>query len=162
VLINLINDVDQNTIIVIEDIDVCMATRVRKRKEGESKGDKTEGVTLSGLLNVLDGAMTPDNQIFIMTTNHPENLDPALLRNGRVDVHMKFSYMEAELVKEMFTIFFPEHKRDAAKVAKALTANGAVSPAKIQGMLFEYAKDPKAFIKESLKNDVDKSKTQTL
>lgn len=164
VLMNLMNDNINNGIIIMEDIDACMDSGVSKRvtnddtnvdaKEDQSNNKIVEnsmGVTLSGLLNALDGIQTPEKQIFILTTNHPEKLDHALLRKGRIDVHMKFEYMEADMVKEMFLKFFPEEKKSANKVAKALTADGPVQPAIIQGMFFEYAKDPKAFIKSALK-----------
>lgn len=60
------------------------------------KMDKNDSLkdplSLSFLLNVLDGTMCPENVIFIMTTNHPEKLDPALTRYGRID--LKFELME--------------------------------------------------------------------
>lgn len=145
-LMDLMADTPSNCMIIIEDIDACMVTKVRKKKSDND----TKGVTLSGLLNALDGIMTPENQIFIMTTNHPESLDPAILRKGRVDVHMKFNNMETDMVKQMFIAYFPKQKRHAKKVAEALTAEGSVSPAKIQGKFFEYEKDPKGFIKKVL------------
>jgi ATP-dependent 26S proteasome regulatory subunit len=40
---------------------------------------------LQGLLNVLDGVVDTPNRIVIMTTNHPEKLDPALIRPGRIN-----------------------------------------------------------------------------
>lgn len=39
----------------------------------------------AGLLNVLDGVVDTPNRIVIMTTNHPEKLDPALIRPGRIN-----------------------------------------------------------------------------
>lgn len=51
-------------------------------------------VTLSGLLNFVDGLWSScgDERIIIFTTNHVEKLDPALLRPGRMDVHINMSY----------------------------------------------------------------------
>ncbi|KAL6224590.1 hypothetical protein ACLB2K_003445 [Fragaria x ananassa] len=51
-------------------------------------------VTLSGLLNFIDGLWSScgDERIIIFTTNHKEKLDPALLRPGRMDVHVNMSY----------------------------------------------------------------------
>jgi hypothetical protein len=49
----------------------------------KSKNDK---LTLSYFLNLLDGTLCSDNMLFIMTTNHVKHLDPALIRNGRVDI----------------------------------------------------------------------------
>ena len=46
---------------------------------------KKDKLNLSGLLNVLDGVVDTPERILIMTTNHPERLDPALIRPGRID-----------------------------------------------------------------------------
>lgn len=47
-------------------------------------------ITLSGLLNFTDGLWSScgDERIIIFITNHKDRLDPALLRPGRVDVHI--------------------------------------------------------------------------
>lgn len=51
-------------------------------------------ITLSGLLNFIDGLWSScgDEKIIVFTTNHKDRLDPALLRPGRMDVHLKMSY----------------------------------------------------------------------
>lgn len=64
-------------ILVLEDIDV---SRVATNRDEESKT-----VTLSSLLNILDGILTPRGMITIATTNRPESLDKALVRPGRFD-----------------------------------------------------------------------------
>merc|ERR1719476_335954 len=55
--------------------------------------DKKDKLNLSGLLNVLDGVVDTPERILIMTTNHPEQLDPALIRPGRIDKKIFLSYM---------------------------------------------------------------------
>eukprot|EP00978_Attheya_sp_CCMP212_P001551 scaffold3165_cov48-Attheya_sp.AAC.6 len=52
-------------------------------------------LNLTGLLNVLDGVVDTPGRILIMTTNHPEMLDPALIRPGRIDKKLMLSYMDA-------------------------------------------------------------------
>ena len=51
-------------------------------------------MTLSGLLNFIDGLWSScgDERIIIFTTNHKDRLDPALLRPGRMDMHIHMSY----------------------------------------------------------------------
>lgn len=53
-----------------------------------------EQVTLSGILNFIDGLWSSfgDERIIVFTTNHKERLDPALLRPGRMDMHINMSY----------------------------------------------------------------------
>lgn len=51
-------------------------------------------LTLSGLLNFIDGLWSScgDERIIVFTTNYKEKLDPALLRPGRMDMHIHMSY----------------------------------------------------------------------
>lgn len=63
-------------------------------------------LSLSGLLNVLDGVVDSPGRIIIMTTNHPEYLDPALIRPGRIDKKLLLSHMEAEDVILMLQHYF--------------------------------------------------------
>src|SRR5437667_9317534 len=72
------------------------------------------GVTLSGLLNVVDGFHAPENVLFVMTTNKIEALDPALLRPGRIDYKL-FLGKAAHVQKiELYRRFFPEIWQDEA------------------------------------------------
>lgn len=100
------------TIIVIEDID-C-ATDIINKRDNESKSlpddnDNKENtkLTLSGLLNVIDGnIINTHGKILIMTTNHRENIDEALLRHGRVDFSLEFNYCDKMQVINIYKNFF--------------------------------------------------------
>ncbi|OMO60449.1 hypothetical protein CCACVL1_24140 [Corchorus capsularis] len=80
------------SIIVIEDIDcsIDLEDRQAKGRHGQGKGQ----LTLSGLLNFIDGLWSScgDERIIVFTTNHKDRLDPALLRPGRMDMHIHMSY----------------------------------------------------------------------
>ena len=65
------------------------------------------GVTFSGLLNAVDGVASQEGRLLFLTTNHIERLDPALIRPGRCDVHVKFDYATHDQIQRMFTAFFP-------------------------------------------------------
>ncbi|XP_062025267.1 AAA-ATPase At2g18193-like [Rosa rugosa] len=81
------------SIVVFEDID-CSKGSVN-RESAEKKFMVSEAkFTLSGLLNVVDGLWSScgDERIIVFTTNHKERLDPALLRPGRMDMHIHMSY----------------------------------------------------------------------
>lgn len=54
-----------------------------------------DALNLAGLLNVLDGVVDNPERIVIMTTNHVDHLDPALIRPGRIDLQLKLGYLEA-------------------------------------------------------------------
>jgi chaperone BCS1 len=77
--------------------------RSRKNKpSSDTDNDATSKISLSGLLNVIDGVATHEGRILIMTTNHPEKLDPALVRAGRVDMQISFSHATASQIKSLF------------------------------------------------------------
>ena len=71
-------------------------------------------VTLSGLLNVIDGACAPEGHLLIMTTNHVEHLDPALIRPGRVDMKIHFTLATREQAEILFCYMY-EPKRGATQ-----------------------------------------------
>ncbi|VFR03627.1 unnamed protein product [Cuscuta campestris] len=79
------------SILVIEDIDCNVGLQSRESNNQSPEDDK---ITLSGLLNFMDGLWSScgDERIVVFTTNHKDRLDPALLRPGRMDVHIHMSY----------------------------------------------------------------------
>ncbi|KAJ9709753.1 hypothetical protein PVL29_001295 [Vitis rotundifolia] len=79
------------SILVIEDIDCSV--ELKNRQNGSDNNTDSQ-LTLSGLLNFIDGLWSScgDERIIVFTTNHKERLDPALLRPGRMDMHIHMSY----------------------------------------------------------------------
>ncbi|KAK7262888.1 hypothetical protein RJT34_30679 [Clitoria ternatea] len=82
------------SILVVEDIDCTIEFQDRMAETRVATGNNDKQVTLSGLLNFIDGLWSScgDERIIVFTTNHKEKLDPALLRPGRMDVHIHMSY----------------------------------------------------------------------
>lgn len=135
------NDVPENSVILLEDIDAMKAGKRRPEKDElakqPDKGSGTEntnlGVTLSGLLNVLDGFHAPENVLFVMTTNHVEALDPALLRPGRIDYKLYMGEAARSQKIELYKRFFPEASEfEAHEFAEA---HEAETMAQFQGLL---------------------------
>lgn len=100
-LIRFMEKIPLNSILLIEDVDSIFADRV------SVGGDRGSSLSFSGLLNALDGIRSKDGVIVIMTTNHIEKLDSALLRPGRADVHVRFDYAKEEQIRRMFQKFYP-------------------------------------------------------
>jgi mitochondrial chaperone BCS1 len=118
-LISAINDAPPNSVILLEDIDCMKRSKTRgkleewvNKPEGAPAGEKAEadklGVTLSGLLNVLDGFRAPENVLFVMTRNKIEVLDPALLRPGRIDFRLLLGKATDRQKVELYARFFPQ------------------------------------------------------
>ena len=95
-----LRSIPDDTILVIEDIDALFESR---KKNDEYKNN----ITFSALLNTLDGMAYSPGQMIFMTTNHPQVLDKALKRPGRVDHSFKFDYANKNQIKKMFETFIP-------------------------------------------------------
>eukprot|EP01065_Artemidia_motanka_P047743 TRINITY_DN7548_c0_g2_i1.p1 TRINITY_DN7548_c0_g2~~TRINITY_DN7548_c0_g2_i1.p1 ORF type:complete len:620 (+),score=178.29 TRINITY_DN7548_c0_g2_i1:146-2005(+) len=70
--------------------------------------EEKDKLNLAGLLNVLDGVVDTPNRIVVMTTNHPEKLDPALVRPGRINKRLFLGYLRCEQAAEMIRHYFDE------------------------------------------------------
>lgn len=95
-MLSLLSCVKNGSIILLEDIDAAFNRREQK---------DAQGITFSGLLNALDGVASPDGTVVIMTTNHPEKLDPALVRPGRIDQVMDFGAATDEQLSRLYKRF---------------------------------------------------------
>lgn len=68
-----------------------------------------EKLTLSGLLNIMDGILETPGRIIIMTSNYPERLDGALIRPGRIDLKIEFPYCDAMMIIDLIENFYDVH-----------------------------------------------------
>ncbi len=82
------------------------ALPVADMKELLKEAEKELHFTLSDLLEILDGMIESDGRMIVFTTNHPENLDPALLRPGRIDMIVEFTNMTRKNVSDMYQVWF--------------------------------------------------------
>lgn len=84
----------QPCVIFLEDVDEIAS--------GEQRDSQ-----MNKILNTLDGVQTKGNDLtVIFTTNHPEKINSALRRPGRIDVMVKFENPDSETVAEIYRIYF--------------------------------------------------------
>ncbi|KAF7623896.1 putative bcs1 AAA-type ATPase [Aspergillus flavus] len=120
----LFQDLPKRCIVVFEDVDQAglpkrkIGNSMRKTGEDaehsrqdsaiEANNDKrpSNGITLSGFLNNIDGLTANDGRILIMTTNAIEDLDDALLRPGRIDLKIEFGYADSLALEQWFLLIF--------------------------------------------------------
>lgn len=98
ILIDIVSRVKPRSILLLEDIDSLHSAT--------SRNDVDNKTTISGLLNALDGFATPNGVIIIMTTNHMERLDEAILRSGRVDLVEEVDYLNQYQFDKIFEFFY--------------------------------------------------------
>lgn len=91
----------------------------RKKDAGKKNPVALDGISLSGLLNAIDGVASHEGRVLIMTTNKPEALDEALIRPGRVDVQVKFSNASSTQAGELFHRMYEASRlNETTKTAK--------------------------------------------
>jgi chaperone BCS1 len=111
-LMNAVNQVPANSVLLFEDIDCMRGSQSREGLDtgnsNNAKENTSSSVTLSGLLNVLDGFHAPSGVLFVMTTNRVEQLDAALLRPGRIDYQLYMGNASDAQKVDLYRRFFPD------------------------------------------------------
>ena len=127
-------EIPPRCIVLLEDIDAVWTGGNRERpalygNDGASERSSTpslSNVTLSGLLNVLDGVGSQEGRLVIMTTNKPEQLDAALTRPGRIDFKLHLGNINRASAEQMFMrMFSPDLLSWARQTGKAQDAAAA-------------------------------------
>ncbi|KAI9459022.1 P-loop containing nucleoside triphosphate hydrolase protein [Russula earlei] len=109
----------------------------RGQGPGESPASR---ITLSGLLNALDGISAQEGRLLFATTNRYHSLDPALTRPGRMDLHVEFRLASRYQARELYERFYvpdaPENatgevvKDEEEEEDEASSDSGYVTPTK--------------------------------
>ena len=120
---------------ILEEID-ALGDIVKQRRSNKNQSDHiNDELSLGEILAVLDGTMEVPGRIIIMTTNHPEILDQALIRPGRIDVQAHFGLATKEFITEMFHGYIDRHLSE--EYIKKLP-DKLLSPAKVGQVLFRH------------------------
>lgn len=136
------------SIIVIEDIDCSLELTGQRKKKEEKPSDSDKGkkeagkepkdeggskVTLSGLLNFIDGLWSASGgeRIIVFTTNYVEKLDPALTRRGRMDKHVEMSYCSFEGFKVLAKNYLEVEAHPAFDLIQQLMVEALITPADV-------------------------------
>ena len=102
----------EKQMLVIEDVDSSAAIHSRDKEEGESSGEmmmrEMAQVSISDILNSIDGIVTAHGRVAIMTTNHIDALDEAFLRPGRIDIKVSMGYVTPEVFCQFISRFFSQ------------------------------------------------------
>ncbi len=110
----------------------------------------SDKISLSTFLNILDGIIELHGVMIIFTTNHPEKIDPALLRPGRIDFQIEFKKCSTKTIKQMLSNHFSNLylKPDLLKQLDDYIIEEKFSPAEVQAILFQNINDIEACIKQ--------------
>ncbi|TFK48574.1 P-loop containing nucleoside triphosphate hydrolase protein [Heliocybe sulcata] len=118
-LSELIADLPEKCIAIMEDIDAAFTSGLNRdlpsapTSNPDSAPPLPPDVTLSGLLNAIDGVGAQEGRILFATTNKYHALDPALCRPGRMDKHVEFKLASRYQARELFRAFYQPRRKPA-------------------------------------------------
>ena len=118
--LRLLSHLSRRSILLLEDID---SAGLRRESQKSNDGRNESGISLSGLLNAIDGVASSEGRILIMTSNMPDHLDGALTRPGRIDFPVEFKSASKEQSREIFLRMYSHPRRPSAKNAKTDAVN---------------------------------------
>lgn len=123
---NLIHATSPGSIVLFEDVD-SQGVDLRERTEDTmiKRGDNKEKITFSGILNAIDGLTTPEDRIFVYTTNTFEVFDSAFIRPGRMDHAVLIDHLNRPAQLKMAKLFFGE-------TSEFVGVESKVSPAELK------------------------------
>ncbi|XP_076923968.1 AAA-ATPase At3g50940-like [Bidens hawaiensis] len=136
------------SILVVEDIDCSKELHDRVNVEAEKAAvrknprggyDEESKVTLSGFLNFIDGLWSScgDERIIIFTTNRKDKLDPALIRPGRMDVHIHMSYCTPSSFRLLASNYLSITEHNHFEEIENFICNVEVTPAEVAEQLLK-------------------------
>ncbi|CAL1353030.1 unnamed protein product [Linum trigynum] len=145
------------SILVVEDIDCSLMLQNRQAVDHQQRlvpdqnpaatqiqvPIRPNQVTLSGLLNAIDGLLSccGDERIVVFTTNYKDRIDPALLRAGRMDMHIHLTYCTFSTFKQLALNYLDIGYHKLFGQVQRLISEVEVSPAEVAGELMKE-RDP--------------------
>jgi chaperone BCS1 len=150
---HLMSNVPERSILLIEDVDAAFNRRVQTSADGCARPSVVtaaqladvhtyryqSSVTFSGFLNALDGVASGEERMIFMTTNHPERLDPALVRPGRVDLAVLVDDAAPAQAHRLFAQFYGGANGDADVGARAEEIERVVADGSARGRRISMA-----------------------
>lgn len=169
-LLDIMSEAPKDSIILMEDIDCALSqedlSRARQQRTPQDfpRRALVTNVTLSGLLNAIDGVGAQEGRLLFMTTNFVERLDEALVRQGRVDVKFHLGKATRKAAGQLFDQFYESSLADGTLSAQTVKTSrslflkniddGHHSFAALQGVLM-LARDDPFLVKKGMKDLVE-------
>lgn len=134
----LFTELPRRCIVLLEDIDSAGLRRdnepapepasptvseIKASLPSDAPGPRKSLISLAGLLNVIDGVASHEGRVLIMTTNHPEDLDEALTRPGRVDIRIPFTLATRTQIKDIFIRMYGTDTRKSLSRRQTIDAH---------------------------------------
>lgn len=132
----LLRTMPYNSILLIEDIDHCAGFKNKPSKDsadaspsGDNSGQPQ--LSMTGILNALDGVTAQEGSMIFMSCNNMDDIEPALLRPGRIDIKMELGYADDDQIRAMYYRFMNQDDKNSTDAdepkTKAPSASSSVS-----------------------------------
>ena len=148
-LTSCINADTDKFIVLLEDIDSIFPNLNR---EADKELSENERKTINKMLQFLDSSSSPNDVIFIATTNHYDKLDKAILRDGRFDIKVEINEIHESIAKDMIKSFniddngveeiIKEMNKPKSSRSKVVDHKD-VNPSELQNKILQYFKNQK-------------------
>lgn len=112
-------DNESYSVLAIEDVD-CFFTGHNNNDLLDNEIQKRKS-NLSSILNCMDGVYASDNIIYVLTTNHKEYLDPALIRPGRCDIQLEVKGVCDETFREFCMFHYKRYPDRTVNIRRHIT-----------------------------------------
>ena len=126
-----ISNLDDNTILLLEDVDSLFTEQTN--------------ISFSGMLNILDGIGRKHKLVIFLTTNHKDKLDPVMIRPGRIDYEVNFTYSTKYQIRSMLDKLLPQYKDEFDSFIKKIKGK-KLTTAILQKFFFECKKNNKGIM----------------
>ena len=128
----------------------CHNGEHNERKNGKNASIiDDEPVTLDDILNLWDGLQETAGRIMIISSNHYGDLDPALVRPGRIDITLEMKNASRDIIAQMYERYY---NKKINKIALKDINEDFYSPAEIINLYVLHKDDPRAFLQRLLEN----------
>merc|ERR1712038_782861 len=126
----------------IEDAGTKKLQGIGPSKPSSAWKAKVDELNLAGLLNVLDGVVDTPGRMLVMTSNHPEMLDPALIRPGRIDKKLYLGHLRYQdlvsMMEHYFQVELEPYQVERLKDAVDQPPSLMLTPAQVEQMACEF------------------------
>ncbi len=125
---SLVLTVPKLSVLLIEDIDAAFSNSLEEEApapapDKPSKGGRKTKLSMSGLMNAIDGVVAQQGCLLCMTTNNIGMLPERLIRSGRIDVRCEFGLASKHQIEGLFRLFYGEGRPEEAEFVQLCPEN---------------------------------------
>jgi chaperone BCS1 len=126
---SLVLTVPKLSVLLMEDIDAAFTNSLEEEpaapqsSDKPGKGGRRTKLSMSGLMNAIDGVVAQQGCLLFMTTNNIAMLPERLIRSGRIDVRCEFGLASTHQIAGLFRLFYGSERPEEAEFVSLCPEN---------------------------------------